>query len=89
MTKDERPAPTPPEGGAEPSDVAPDTLWTAFRLLQSSGPTQQLGVHVSKEVHGLLREVSEATGIKQRALVEYALTQTYGTTEGRKLWQKK
>lgn len=103
-TPRERPRPAP-DSGEDPADLptipnraqptsepaataATPLAWNAFKM-QSAGPTKQLGQRVSKPVYDLLSDVHESTGIKMRALIEYAITQTYGTEEGKKLWQEK
>lgn len=84
MTNDEA-AGGPPVG----EDAEGSALWEAMRMVRGSGEQRQLGTRISKEAYDLLSAVSSATNFKQNALLEFAILRTFGTKEGRKLWQGK
>jgi hypothetical protein len=70
-------------------DAAGRALWEAMRMVRGSGDQRQLGTRISKEAYDLLTAVAEATDFKQNALLEFAILRTFGTKEGRELWQGK
>lgn len=80
-------APTPSFDTLSPSEST-TAMWSAL-MMQGSGETQQLGQRIAMSQYRLLSDVSQVTGIRIRTLLEFAIQQTYGTEEGRKLWQDK
>lgn len=78
---------TPAEATA--SAALPDDLplAEALRLMQSGGPTKQLGQRISEPVYDLLVRTAEATKTKQRTLIEYAIVKAFATEEGQRTWR--
>jgi|SRR5699024_8450253 len=62
-------------------------LADALRLMQSGGPTKQLGQRISEPVYDLLVRTAEATKTKQRTLIEYAIVKAFATEEGQRTWR--
>ena len=97
-----RPRPAP-DAGADPADLgmpaervpvlqpAPATsdIPVAQMLRMTAGPTKQLGQRISVGVWELLIATSKQTGVRPRALLEYAVVQAFATEEGRREWQEK
>lgn len=76
--------PTPAQPAALPDDLP---LADALRLMQSGGPTKQLGQRISEPVYDLLVRTAEATKTKQRTLIEYAIVKAFATEEGQRTWR--
>lgn len=79
---------TPAQPAAEPAALPDDLpLADALRLMQSGGPTKQLGQRISEPVYDLLVRTAEATKTKQRTLIEYAIVKAFATEEGQRTWR--
>lgn len=75
--------------GPSDPDALPDDLPLSQVLRMSAGPTEQLGTRIAKPIRKLLRETSAASGVKERALLEYAIVRAFGTEEGRRQWRER
>jgi len=82
--------PVPPQSVPvlAPAPVTSD-IPLAQMLRMTAGPTKQLGQRISVGVWELLMATSRQTGVRPRALLEYAVVQAFATEEGRREWQGK
>ncbi|HEV6953618.1 MAG TPA: hypothetical protein VKY86_10275 [Promicromonospora sp.] len=90
----EAPAPrasAPRRAKSSTSDSLPDDLplAEALQLMQSGGPTKQLGLRISEPVYNLLAQTARDSNTKQRTLLEYAIVKAFATEEGKRTWRVK